>query len=83
MLRPMQTIPPTEHAEDLTSGWADGLVHAAFEACVTFSGTGDGSPVCASCGWLDTDHTPSVALVRSLPRQDRNRVVRPPKRLAS
>jgi hypothetical protein len=83
MLRPMQTIPWNEQAEDLTSGRADELVHAAFEACATFSGAGDGSPVCAACGWLDTDHAPAVTLVRSLPRPARARVVRTPKRLAS
>jgi hypothetical protein len=83
MLRPMQTIPLNEQADDLTAGWADGPVHAAFEACVTFSEPGDGSPVCAACGWLDADHSPAVALVRSLPGPARARVVRTPKRLAS
>jgi hypothetical protein len=83
MLRPMQTISLNEQTEDLTAGWADELVPTAFEACVTFSGAGDGSPVCAACGWLDTDHAPAVALVRSLPRPARARVVRTPKRLAS
>ena len=62
------------------------LVSASFEACTTFGAAGDGSPVCAACGWLDTEHEPvvaepDVAEVHALPRR---KVARPvPRRLAS
>ena len=56
------------------------LVSGSFQACVEFSGSGDGSPVCAGCGWLEAEHDHGVAEVRTLPAP---RVARPPKRLAS
>ena len=57
------------------------LVSATFEACAAFGNAGDGSPVCAACGWLEAEHEPETAEVRTLPTR---RVTRPtPKRLAS
>jgi hypothetical protein len=44
MLRRMQTIDRND------------LVSAAFEACPEFAGAGDASPVCAGCGWLESEH---------------------------
>jgi hypothetical protein len=79
MLRSMQTILRNERIDETE----DDLVSATFEACVAFSGDDAGVPVCASCGWLNTEHAPSVAVVRSLPRRVGNRVLRTPKRLAS
>ncbi|MDQ1386271.1 MAG: hypothetical protein QOG65_3650 [Actinomycetota bacterium] len=79
MLRSMQTIPRNE----LIDEQEEELVHTAFEACVAFFGAGAGSPVCASCGWLDTEHAPAVAVVRSLPHRVGNRSLRTPRRLAS
>ena len=79
MLRSMQTIP----RNDLIDEQEDELVRTAFEACVAFFAAGAGSPVCASCGWLDTEHAPVVAVVRSLPRRVGNGSLRPPRRLAS
>jgi hypothetical protein len=79
MLRSMQTIPRNE----LLDEQEDDLVYTAFEACVAFFGTGAGSPVCGSCGWLDTEHAPVVAVLRSLPRRVANRSLRTPGRLAS
>jgi len=45
------------------------LVSTAFEACAEFGGPGDGSPVCAGCGWLDNEHRrePEIAEVVALP----------------
>jgi hypothetical protein len=54
MLARMQTNDendPNEHDQ----------VRSAFEACATFAAEGDGSPVCAACGWLGADHEPEVA----------------------
>ena len=72
MLTRMQTI----DTNDLVSG--------LFEACSVFEATGDGSPVCAGCGWLVADHSgdhvAAVAEVRALPARPRTRR---PKRLAS
>jgi hypothetical protein len=79
MLRSMQTMTRNE----LIAEQDDEPGTVAFEACVAFSGDGAGSPVCASCGWLDTEHAPTVAVVRSLPRRVGSPAVRAPKRLAS
>ncbi|MDP9331719.1 MAG: hypothetical protein M3Q30_00185 [Actinomycetota bacterium] len=57
------------------------LVSAAFEACATFGAAGDGSPVCAACGWLEAEHEPEGAEVRTLPTRTAPRPT--PKRLAS
>lgn len=56
------------------------LVRAAFEACATFAAEGDGSPVCAACGWLGADHGPDVAPARELSvgRQSIHPTVDPP-----
>jgi hypothetical protein len=50
-------------------------VRAAFEACPTFAAEGDGSPVCAACGWLGAEHEPEVAPrhARSLSRRSMRR----------
>ena len=57
------------------------LVSAAFEPCAAFGNAGDGSPVCAACGWLEVEHEPEAAGVRTLPTRT---VPRPtPTRLAS
>jgi len=50
-----------------------------FEPCHAFLRDIPGSPVCAGCGWLDTEHT-SGANVRRLPRRGRTT---PRRRLAS
>ena len=57
------------------------LVSAAFEACAAFGSAGDGSPVCAACGWLEAEHEPEAAEVRTLPTRTRPRPT--PTRLAS
>ena len=59
---------------------ANDLVSGTFEACAEFSDPGDGSPVCAGCGWLEAEHDHGIAEVRSLPTR---RTTRTPKRLAS
>ena len=59
------------------------LVSASFEACAAFAAMGDGSPVCAGCGWLEAEHDHDLAEVRSLPTRERRRQPRAPKRLAS
>jgi hypothetical protein len=69
MLRDMQTITVNE------------LVSATFEACVEFETVGDGSPVCAGCGWLEAEHEPGVAEVHTLPTRPASRPGQ--KRLAS
>jgi hypothetical protein len=56
------------------------LVSGAFEACAEFSAPGHGSPVCEGCGWLEAEHDPGIAEVRTLPTRRSTRV---PKRLAS
>jgi hypothetical protein len=78
----MQTTPLNAQVDEQVDE-PDAPVSAAFEACAAFSAPGDGSPVCASCGWLDAEHAPAVAVVRSLPRRPENRAIRTPKRLAS
>jgi len=57
------------------------LVSVAFEPCVAFGAVGDGSPVCVECGWLDAEHAPELAEVRTLPTRRMPRLA--PKRLAS
>jgi len=57
------------------------LVSATFEACAAFGNAGDGSPVCAACGWLEAEHEPEAAEVRALPTRTLPR--RTPTRLAS
>jgi len=57
------------------------LVSAAFEACAAFGSAGDGSPVCAACGWLEAEHEPEAAEVRTLPTRTLPRPT--PTRLAS
>ena len=57
------------------------FVSARFEACAAFDDAGDGSPVCAACGWLEGEHEPEAAEVRALPTRTRPR--RTPTRLAS
>jgi hypothetical protein len=56
------------------------LVSGLFEACPEFAGPGDGSPVCASCGWLEAEHDHGLAPVHALPARAATRA---PKRLAS
>ena len=60
-------------------------ISGAFEPCGSLVVPGDGSPVCAACGWLDAEHEPprddSVAEVRALPARPSKRPA--PKRLAS
>jgi len=74
MLRRMQMIQGNE------------LVSATFEACAAFGPTGDGSPVCAGCGWLETEHdtvvvhVPSAEIHTLTPRRPSRRAE---KRLAS
>ena len=43
------------------------FVSTTFEACAAFDDAGDGSPVCAACGWLEGEHEPEAAEVRALP----------------
>ena len=74
----MQTIA----VNDLVDGLVDDVVSASFEACVEFAAAGDGSPVCASCGWLAAEHASGDAEVHALPQRGRARVSTP-KRLAS
>jgi hypothetical protein len=75
MLRRMQTT----ETDDLVP---EHVIVASFVACLDFGTAGDGSPVCAHCGWLDAEHPRPDAEVRSLPR--RHPAARPqPKRLAS
>jgi len=54
-------------------------VRSAFEACATFAAEGDGSPVCAACGWLGAEHEPEVASrhARSMPRRPMRRRAMP------
>ena len=78
MLSGMETIEVNE--------WVSEWVSAAFEACAAFGAAGDGSPVCAACGWLEAEHEPEAAEVRTLPgRTLPGRTVpwSTPKRLAS
>ncbi|MDQ1447722.1 MAG: hypothetical protein QOC79_693 [Actinomycetota bacterium] len=63
MLSRMETI----EMNQLVSAWVSGWVSAAFEACAAFGNAGDGSPVCAACGWLEAEHEPETAEVRALP----------------
>jgi hypothetical protein len=60
---------------------ANDLVSAMFEPCVGYAPGADGSPVCATCGWLDAEHDAGVAEVHTL-RAPRPREATP-KRLAS
>jgi hypothetical protein len=57
------------------------FVSTSFEACAGFAVPGDGSPVCAACGWLADEHEPGIAEVRALPT--RRREVSRSRRLAS
>jgi hypothetical protein len=57
------------------------FLSATFEACAAFDDAGDGSPVCAACGWLEGEHEPEAAEVRALPTRTLPR--RTPTRLAS
>ncbi len=59
---------------------ANELVSGAYEACAEFSVPADGSPVCAGCGWLETEHDHGIAEVTTLPTRH---AARAPKRLAS
>ncbi len=68
MLTSMQTIDVYE------------LVSASFEACGAFVTPGDGSPVCAGCGWLEPEHRAEPTEVHTL--QPRRRTHQP-ERLAS
>ena len=72
MLRLMQTIDVND------------LVSASFEPCASFA-SADIMPVCAACGWLDSEHDPvdqpEIAEVLSLPIPAR--VQRRSRRLAS
>jgi hypothetical protein len=77
MLAFMQTIAVNE----LVSEPEALLVSASFEPCTTYGADGDGSPVCAACGWLEAEHEPPVAEVHVLPAREMPR--RTPKRLAS
>ncbi|MDQ1511457.1 MAG: hypothetical protein QOG50_3301 [Actinomycetota bacterium] len=63
------------------NAFAGALVSAAFEPCVAFGAAGDGSSVCVACGWLDAEHEPQIAEVRTLPTRKPSRLT--PKRLAS
>jgi hypothetical protein len=45
------------------------LVSAAFEACSGFSMTGDGSPVCTGCGWLEAEHETEAEVHALKPRR--------------
>ncbi|HEV7524517.1 MAG TPA: hypothetical protein VGP92_06100 [Acidimicrobiia bacterium] len=54
-----------------------------FEACAEFGGPGDGSPVCAGCGWLETEHDHGGAEVRALPVRRAKHSGAAPRRLAS
>jgi predicted Fe-S protein YdhL (DUF1289 family) len=63
------------------------LVSATYEPCTSF-GSGDGSPICAGCGWLETEHAdthagsePELAEVFALPAPARAQ--KRAKRLAS
>jgi hypothetical protein len=58
------------------------FVSTAFEPCVAFGAADDGSSVCVACGWLDAEHEPQIAEVRTLPTARRMSHLRP-KRLAS
>jgi hypothetical protein len=60
---------------------ANELVSTLFEACQAFAAGADHSPVCRTCGWLEAEHEPDVAEVRSLPVGGPERLA--PKRLAS
>jgi hypothetical protein len=57
------------------------LVSGLFEACGEYSAGTEASPVCAACGWLEAEHAPEIAVVRSLPARRRAPVV--PNRIAS
>lgn len=57
------------------------LVSTSFEACAEFGAPADGSPVCAACGWLETEHEVPGADVHALAA--RRPAVRAPQRLAS
>jgi len=57
------------------------LVSSLFEACGAFATSPEGTPVCAGCGWLEAEHAPEIAEVRSLPA--RQRAPASPRRLAS
>ena len=76
MLSGMQTIDANDEADDD----ANDLVSASFEACAAFAAGADASPVCAACGWLETEHGREVAEVRALPARAGASA---PKRLAS
>lgn len=73
MLARMDTIEVNELDNALVSG--------AFEPCAAFGATGNGSPVCVACGWLEVEHAPELAEVRTLPTRRVPRLT--PKRLAS
>jgi len=68
MLRDMQMIQGNE------------LVSTTFEACAEFGPTGDGSPVCAGCGWLETEHETKAEVHTLTPRRPARATA---KRLAS
>ena len=59
----------------------DALVSSQFEPCAEFGPTRVGEPVCAHCGWLDTEHEHPDAEVHALPVRSALRSA--PKRLAS
>jgi hypothetical protein len=69
MLSSMQTIEVND------------LVSASFEACSAFGAPGDGTPVCAACGWLEAEHDLPGAEVHVLPRRARSGPT--PRRIAS
>jgi len=57
------------------------LVSGSFEACGAYATAPDASPVCAACGWLESEHASEIAEVHALPARTRAPAV--PKRLAS
>lgn len=86
MLAGMQTF--EEHAAGDPDGSSQVVtvvtgVVTAFEACAAFAGRGDGSPECAACGWLETEHDGGFAGVRVLAPRRRPGADDSPRRLAS
>jgi hypothetical protein len=59
----------------------DTPVSSSFLPCTDFGPTSVGEPVCAHCGWLDTEHESAGAEVHALPVRPTRRPA--PKRLAS